>query len=175
MRPRKCVIIDCGAFYPEERTAITNISGEQLKFVSSSSSNPWAISAIISATTPSTGVRTEAGSGTGDEKPDEGTGQSGRNLLPDAARHHFLLSADSSREDEVIKFGNHEFQVIETPGHSNGSVTFHCEAEHVAFTDTLFQTLSAEPISWRQHVPHHQQSAPSRQLPDENPGSAGSW
>mgnify|MGYP000726015744 CR=1 FL=1 len=40
---------------------------------------------------------------------------------------------------EVIKFGNHEFQVIATPGHSSGSVTFYCEAEHVAFTgDTLF-------------------------------------
>ena len=34
---------------------------------------------------------------------------------------------------------SHEFQVIATPGHSSGSVTFYCEAEHVAFTgDTLF-------------------------------------
>lgn len=42
-------------------------------------------------------------------------------------------------DEEVIKFGNHEFQVIATPGHSSGSVTFYCEAEHVAFTgDTLF-------------------------------------
>jgi hydroxyacylglutathione hydrolase len=42
-------------------------------------------------------------------------------------------------DEEVIRFGNHEFQIIATPGHSSGSVTFYCEAEHVAFTgDTLF-------------------------------------
>lgn len=43
-------------------------------------------------------------------------------------------------QDEIIKFGNHEFSIIETPGHSKGSVTFYCASEHVAFTgDTLFK------------------------------------
>ena len=43
-------------------------------------------------------------------------------------------------EDEVIRFGNHQFEIILTPGHSRGSVTFYCADEKVAFTgDTLFR------------------------------------
>ncbi len=43
-------------------------------------------------------------------------------------------------ENEVIRFGNHQFEIILTPGHSRGSVTFYCADEKVAFTgDTLFR------------------------------------
>ncbi|MDD7318224.1 MAG: MBL fold metallo-hydrolase [Prevotella sp.] len=39
-----------------------------------------------------------------------------------------------------ISFGSHTFSILETPGHTPGSVTFYCEEEGVAFTgDTLFQ------------------------------------
>lgn len=42
--------------------------------------------------------------------------------------------------DQIFKFGNHEFTVIETPGHSKGSVFFYCQEEDVAFSgDTLFR------------------------------------
>ena len=41
---------------------------------------------------------------------------------------------------ECISFGTHQLKVLPTPGHSRGSVTFYCEAEHAAFTgDTLFR------------------------------------
>jgi len=41
-------------------------------------------------------------------------------------------------EDDLIKIGNLEFTVLETPGHSPGSVTLMCES--VLFTgDTLFR------------------------------------
>ena len=40
---------------------------------------------------------------------------------------------------EIIHFGNHELKVIHTPGHSPGSVVFHCWEEKIAFTgDTIF-------------------------------------
>lgn len=39
---------------------------------------------------------------------------------------------------ELIAFGNHQLKAIHTPGHSPGSVVFHCWEEKVAFTgDTL--------------------------------------
>ncbi|MBO4314588.1 MAG: MBL fold metallo-hydrolase, partial [Prevotella sp.] len=42
--------------------------------------------------------------------------------------------------DDAIRFGNHQFKVIETPGHSRGSVFFYCEEENIAFSgDTLFR------------------------------------
>ncbi len=41
---------------------------------------------------------------------------------------------------DVITFGNHTLSIIETPGHSQGSVFFWCKDEHVAFSgDTLFR------------------------------------
>ena len=43
-------------------------------------------------------------------------------------------------ENHVIRFGTHEFTIIETPGHSPGSVFFYCKEENVAFSgDTLFR------------------------------------
>lgn len=42
-------------------------------------------------------------------------------------------------QDDIISFGTHQFTLIETPGHTPGSVFFYCQDEHVAFSgDTLF-------------------------------------
>ena len=46
---------------------------------------------------------------------------------------HYLI------DGEAIHFGNHELKVIHTPGHSPGSVFFHCKEEGIAFSgDTLY-------------------------------------
>ena len=43
-------------------------------------------------------------------------------------------------ENEVIRFGNTELQVLRTPGHTPGGVVFYCEAEKAVFSgDTLFR------------------------------------
>lgn len=43
-------------------------------------------------------------------------------------------------EGDKIVFGNHVFDIIETPGHSPGGVFFYCKDEKVAFSgDTLFR------------------------------------
>ena len=43
-------------------------------------------------------------------------------------------------DNDKVSFGSHAFTVIETPGHSRGSIFFYDEEEHVAFSgDTLFQ------------------------------------
>lgn len=42
-------------------------------------------------------------------------------------------------EGEAIVFGNHQLEIIPTPGHTPGGVVFHCPEENVAFSgDTLF-------------------------------------
>lgn len=40
---------------------------------------------------------------------------------------------------DIISFGTHHFTILPTPGHTPGSVLFHCEDESVVFSgDTLF-------------------------------------
>ncbi len=50
------------------------------------------------------------------------------------------LEADSRIDDgDLIHVGELEFKVIETPGHTKGSISLYCEKERLVFTgDTLF-------------------------------------
>lgn len=44
------------------------------------------------------------------------------------------------KHDDTITFGTHTLKVLQTPGHTHGSCLFYCEQEHVAFSgDTLFR------------------------------------
>lgn len=41
---------------------------------------------------------------------------------------------------DTIKMGNHEFEIIQTPGHTLGGLCFYCKEDNVLFSgDTLFQ------------------------------------
>jgi len=60
------------------------------------------------------------------------SGQKGRHKIDDNGKLSFYSEGD------IIKVGNLEFKVLETPGHSTGSVTLMCE--DALFTgDTLFR------------------------------------
>lgn len=135
----EAVIIDCGAFFPEEQQTIADyIEREHL-----------------------TPVRLIATHGHFDHNFGNGFVWHHYGLKPEVAAEDLplmdikqqmkkMLGMDyeieqaptgrllSTKED--IAFGSHRLQVLPTPGHSRGSVTFYCEAEHVAFTgDTLFR------------------------------------
>ena len=136
----ECVIIDCGAYYDDERRAITDyISSQGLKPVHLLATHGhWDHNLGIDTIYQTYGLRVEAA------KEDE--------FIISDIPHNFqsIIGAPLRREypavgrfftpDEVIRFGHHSLQVLKTPGHSPGSVVFYCAEEHTAFTgDTLFR------------------------------------
>ena len=136
----ECVIIDCGAYYDDERRAITDyISSQGLKPVHLLATHGhWDHNLGIDTIYQTYGLRVEAA------KEDD--------FIISDIPHNFqsIIGAPLRREypavgrfftpDEVIRFGHHSLQVLKTPGHSPGSVVFYCAEEHTAFTgDTLFR------------------------------------
>ena len=137
---RECVIIDCGAYYDAERTALVDyINTNQLKPVhllcthghfdhnfgintvydtwglkpEISADDEWLISDLSGQFEAMAGIKLHW------KFPEPG---------------HFFTP------DEIIRFGSHEFQILCTPGHTPGGVTFYCAEEKAAFTgDTLFR------------------------------------
>ncbi|MBQ8464185.1 MAG: MBL fold metallo-hydrolase [Prevotella sp.] len=138
---QECVIIDCGAYYDAERSAIVN-------YLKDNALKP---------------VRLLCTHGHFDHAFGNDVIYAEYGLKPEihAADAHFI--ADLSRQcDEMafgigysrqsppvgtllkdgdtITFGTHRLQVIHTPGHSQGGLCFYCAEEKVVFTgDTLFR------------------------------------
>ena len=136
----ECVIIDCGAYYDDERKAITEyIDSQGLKPVHLLATHGhWDHNLGIDTIYQNYGLQVKAA------KEDDF-------IITDIPRNfQSIIGAPLRREyppvgryfspDEVIHFGNHSLQVLMTPGHSPGSVVFYCAEEHTAFTgDTLFR------------------------------------
>ena len=136
---REAVVIDCGAYYDAERTAIVNyLNDNRLKPVHLLCTHGHFDHNFGNDTIWHTfGLKPEVAA------EDEGmmelktmfkdmTGADYQGFIPPIGR---LLTAG-----ECISFGTHQLKVLPTPGHSRGSVTFYCEVEHAAFTgDTLFR------------------------------------
>jgi glyoxylase-like metal-dependent hydrolase (beta-lactamase superfamily II) len=136
----ECVIIDCGAYYDDERRAITDyISSQGLKPRHLLATHGhWDHNLGIDTIYQAYGLQVEAA------KEDAF-------IITDIPRNfQSIIGAPLRREypavgrffepDETIRFGHHALQVLKTPGHSPGSVVFYCAEEHTAFTgDTLFR------------------------------------
>mgnify|MGYP002624216609 CR=1 FL=1 len=136
----ECVIIDCGAFYQEERQALVDyIRTEGLKPV-----HLLCTHGHLDHNFGNDTVYSEYGLKPEVSKADSHMMKNpSRQALPfygfplddefPAVGHFF-------EPDEIITVGSHSLKVLATPGHSRGSVVFYCEAEHVVFTgDTLFE------------------------------------
>lgn len=137
---KECVIIDCGVFYEEERRALVEyIRNNDLKPV-----HLLATHGHLDHNFGNDTIYKEFGLKPEMAKADENMirnfkqqamklyGMTLEMEMPEIG--HFLS------DKEKIDFGNHTFEVIETPGHSRGSVVFYCKEENVLFTgDTLFQ------------------------------------
>lgn len=137
---RECVIIDCGAMYDEELAALDHyIADNQLKplhllathghldhnFGNAHMFRKYGLKVEICAEDQDLVER-----------------------LPEQARDIFGIEIPADQPSagrllgngDVITFGSHQLQVLQTPGHTHGSCLFYCAEEHTAFTgDTLFR------------------------------------
>lgn len=137
---RQCVVIDCGAFFDNEREAIVAYLHDQhLKPVHLLCTHGHLDHCF------------------GNDTISEAFG-----LLPEVHADDEFLATDLAKQatdllnvsynrptppigrffsgGDTIAFGTHELRVLHTPGHTPGGVSFYCEAEKVVFTgDTLFR------------------------------------
>lgn len=136
---QEAVVIDCGAFFPEERKAVT----EYIRTNGLSVKHLLATHAHIDHNFGNDTMKEEFGL-----SPEVSAADM---ALMDRLREQAMLLANIRldyempavgcflNDGDVISFGNHRLTVIPTPGHSPGSVFFYCEEEHLAFSgDTLF-------------------------------------
>ena len=137
---KECMIVDCGAFYPQEIQAITNyILENNLKPVVCALTHGhfdhiygvraicdrYAIKPIISQK---------------DEELYKNFGDQIRMFMQADVDFTMPEIGGFVKDNDIVRFGNQEFRVIETPGHTRGGVFFYNEKEKVAFSgDTLFK------------------------------------
>ena len=136
---KECVIVDCGVYYQEERKALVN-------YIRDNGLVPKHLIATHGHLDHNFGNNTiyeEFGLKVELHHADEDMLQNqdkdvtsfyGLTIDYEMPPIGKLLTAEDS-----IEFGSHRFTIIETPGHSKGSVFFYCEEENIAFSgDTLF-------------------------------------
>lgn len=137
---KECVIIDCGAFYGEERDAIVRyIDNNQLKPVHLLATHGHLDHNFGNNTIlEHYGLKPEVAEG--DRNLMNNYNQQAQKFYGMQLNFELPEAGSVITDNQDITFGNHKLEVIPTPGHSKGSVTFYCKEENVAFTgDTLFQ------------------------------------
>ena len=136
---KECVIIDCGAVYPEERNAICHYIKEELHPVHLLATHGhldhnWGNISMFEEL----GLKVEARSE--DAFLIEHLGKQASELFGFQLEEEEAPIGHYFADDEQISFGNHTFTILHTPGHTPGSCVFYCKEENVAFTgDTLFR------------------------------------
>ena len=136
----ECVIIDCGAYYEDERKAIIDYikSGGLTPRHLLATHGHWDHNLGIDTIYEAFGLQVEAA------KEDEyfitDIPRNFKSIIGAPLRREYPAVGRFFDDDETIRFGHHAFQVLKTPGHTPGSVVFYCAEEHTAFTgDTLFR------------------------------------
>ena len=137
---KECAIIDCGAFYQEERDMIFNyIKKNQLK-----PKHLLATHGHLDHNFGNSCMQKEFGLTPKVHHKDkflmENIKQQAQLLLGLDLTEEQPKDIDYLTKDDIIEFGNQRFTIIETPGHTPGSVFFYNEKEHIAFSgDTIFK------------------------------------
>ena len=136
---KECVVIDCGAFYAEEKSAVA----DYIRNNSLTLRHLLATHAHIDHNFGNPAIFKEFGIKPMVSAKDEV-------LMNSLARQSEVLCNIKLKEEmppvgayldenSIISFGSHQFSVIPTPGHTPGSVFLYCQEESIAFSgDTLF-------------------------------------
>ena len=137
---QECVIIDCGAFYHEEKDAIINyirkgnLRPVHLIATHGHLDHNFGNSTIFNEF----GLKVEVCSEDDyliEDLPKEATDLFGIDINQDQPEVGRWL-----KDGDTITFGSHTLKVVQTPGHTPGSALIYCEEEHTCFTgDTLFR------------------------------------
>ena len=136
---QECVIIDCGAFYHEEKDAIINcirkgnLRPVHLIATHGHLDHNFGNSTIFNEF----GLKVEVCSEDDyliEDLPKQATDLFGIDINQDQPEVGRWL-----KDGDTITFGSHTLKVVQTPGHTPGSALIYCEEEHTCFTgDTLF-------------------------------------
>ena len=139
-RSKECVICDCGAYYPAERAAIVD-------YIRDNGLTPVHLLSTHGHIDHNFGNNTifdEFGLKPEVHKEDQHL----MDMLAEQAEALVGITLDYAMppvgkyfgDGDEITFGSHRLKVIETPGHSKGSVFFYCPEEAIALSgDTLFR------------------------------------
>ena len=135
-----CVIIDCGAFYPEEGQAIVSYIREQkltprhLLCTHGHFDHCMGNGYIYKAFDLKPEVHQD------DDFLMEKMEQQTSEILGIKINLNVPPVGRYLTDNDTITFGSHTWQILHTPGHTPGGIVFYDTAEHTAFSgDTLFR------------------------------------
>jgi len=137
---QECVIIDCGAFYQNEKEAISDyITENRLKPVHLIATHGHLDHNFGNADIFSKyGLKVEVCSEDDyliEHLPEQGLNMFGMQISEDQPAVGRWL-----KDGDTIQFGNHTLTVLQTPGHTPGSALLYCQQEYTVFSgDTLFR------------------------------------
>lgn len=137
---RECVIVDCGAYYEEERRAIVDyICDNVLKPVHLVATHGHIDHNFGNNTIyDNFGLKVEVSGA--DEPLMKSLREQALQICGVDLDYEMPPVGTYIDSDSKITFGNHELSVISTPGHTPGGVFYYCKEENVAFSgDTLFR------------------------------------
>lgn len=137
---KECMIVDCGAFYPEERDAIDSYIREEGLVPKLCVLTHAHFDHVFGVRYICDRYNLKPVFNAKDSKLYADFQQHASEMLGIQLDYTLPRVCIEVKDNDVVSFGNHEFRVIETPGHSAGSVFYYCEDEKVAFSgDTLFR------------------------------------
>lgn len=136
----EAALIDCGAFYPEERKAISDHIAEHHLRLTHLFNTHGHFDHIFGADY----IYKEYGLSIELCADERDTYQMAQQQMRQFIHRDLPISLPAVKhwfaDGDVLQVGHTQLQVIATPGHTPGGVCFYCEKEHVLFSgDSLFK------------------------------------